>query len=346
MSCLRCCECAVCSCATQSLASRLGYGIIFTAGGFLLYLFSLHGFDKLTDKFPFCIPNTTLVQENCENNPGSVTIFRFSIIFITYFLLLSLIMIRVQNSQDFRFIIQNGCWPLKVLLVVASLISSVFIPIGSFDQAWVYVGMTGSVIFILLVVYVLIHLGHDLTDFFVRKQEEGEGWASITFFGIVITAKVFSIIAAILLLSLYPLCDLNLSLIIFNIVFSYVATLWSLSPCVKDYYGHGGLLQGGILSCLVMFTTWTSISANPDTECNPNHGYFASFYHVFPIISLLIALLMYFYAAYIMTPVYEGAEQPQVETTEAPALARNISTASFGGGHYGLKKVHSRADSK
>lgn len=343
---MTCCG-AFCSCATQSLASRLGYGLILTFGGFAMYLFSLHGFDSFTKKFPFCTHNSSLVHQYCEENPGALTIFRFSVIHIIYFLLLALMMIRVPNTQDSRFIIQNGCWPLKVLLVGAGMVASVFIPLGTFDHIWFFVGMIFSIIFVLIVIFTIINIGHDVTDLLMAKQQEGEKWAFVLFFGISIAAQVGTVTGAALMLATFPLCEINLSLVIGNLAFSYAAIMWSLSPCVKDFYGHGGLLYGGILSCIVMFTTWAAISANPDKSCNPILRQFNNFYYAFPVIALLLTLLLYVYAAYILRPVhpedFEEGGQDRPAGAPSTGLNRGISTASFAGrGGYAIRKVDSR----
>lgn len=311
-----------------------------------MYIFSLHGLDHFTSKFPFCGHNLTYPHNYCDENPGAVTTFRFSVIYIVYFLLLALMMIGVKNSQDFRFIVQNGCWPLKVLLVGTAMVSSVFIPVGTFDHIWFFVAMTCSIIFILILIYAIIHVGHDLTDYLLVKQQEGEKWALVFFFGISIGSQIGSVTAAAVMLYTFPLCEINMSLVIGNLVFSYLAIMWSLSPCVKDFYGHGGLLYGGVLSCIVMFTTWTAISANPNKDCNPFLRRFNNFYHVFPVIALLLTLFLYVYAAYILRPLHpEDFEEAAQEQTPAPSsnLNRTASTASFGHhGGYSLRKADSK----
>ena len=52
-----------------------------------------------------------------------------------FFLLMSIIMINVRSSSDFRSGIQNGFWGIKYLLVIGGMVGAFFIPEGSFGKA-------------------------------------------------------------------------------------------------------------------------------------------------------------------------------------------------------------------
>jgi hypothetical protein len=49
-----------------------------------------------------------------------------------FFLLMSIIMINVRSSNDFRAGIQNGFWAFKYLLIIGGMIGAFFIPENSF----------------------------------------------------------------------------------------------------------------------------------------------------------------------------------------------------------------------
>ena len=51
-----------------------------------------------------------------------------------FFLLFSLLMIRVKSSNDPRAGIQNGFWAIKFLIIIGGMIGSFFMPVGAFGE--------------------------------------------------------------------------------------------------------------------------------------------------------------------------------------------------------------------
>ena len=73
---------------------------------------------------------------------------------------------------NFRF------WAIKYLLLIGGIIGAFFIPEGSFGVTWMYFGMIGGFMFILIQLILIIDFAHTWADAWVANYEETEskGW--------------------------------------------------------------------------------------------------------------------------------------------------------------------------
>lgn len=111
-------------------------------------------------------------------------------------------MIRVRSSKDPRAPIQNGydklvhCmryiiydqiyyvnyifrfWAIKYLLIIGGIIGAFFIPEKSFGTTWMYFGMIGGFLFIIIQLILIVDFAHAWADVWVENYEETEskGW--------------------------------------------------------------------------------------------------------------------------------------------------------------------------
>lgn len=74
--------------------------------------------------------------------------------------------------KNFRF------WGLKYLIVIGGIIGAFFIPERTFGPTWMYFGMIGGLLFILIQLILIVDFAHSWAEAWVGNFEETEskGW--------------------------------------------------------------------------------------------------------------------------------------------------------------------------
>lgn len=83
---------------------------------------------------------------------------------------MAVIMIGASSSKDPRSPIQNGFWAIKYMIVIGITIGALFIPAGSFGTAWMWVGLIGGLVFILVQLVLLVDFAHNWSDSWLGKE--------------------------------------------------------------------------------------------------------------------------------------------------------------------------------
>ena len=129
----------------------------------------------------------------CNILVGYKAVYRLCFGLAMFYLLLSLLMIKVKSSSDPRAAIHNGFWFFKFAAAIAIIIGAFFIPEGTFTTVWFYVGMAGDFCFILIQLVLLIDFVHSWNESWVEKMEEGNSrcWYAGKFF---VLQNIFKIV--------------------------------------------------------------------------------------------------------------------------------------------------------
>lgn len=241
------------------------------------------GLQDALRKVPFCKNATSSAAVNlatpfsgsidCEKAVGYLAVYRICFILTCFFVLFALMMIGVRSSKDPRAGIQNGFWGLKYLLVIGGIIGAFFIPEGSFGSTWMWFGMIGGFLFILIQLILIIDFAHSWAEAWVGNYEETEsrGWF-FALMGMSVLCYAFSIAGIVLLYVFFTTggsCDLNKFFISINLIFCIIVSVISILPVVQDKLPKSGLLQSSVVSLYVTYLTWSAVSNSPDSECNP-----------------------------------------------------------------------------
>lgn len=69
-------------------------------------------------------------------------------------------------------------WAIKYLLIIGGIIGAFFIPETSFGSTWMYFGMIGGFLFIIIQLILIVDFAHSWADAWVGNYEETEskGW--------------------------------------------------------------------------------------------------------------------------------------------------------------------------
>jgi len=216
------------------------------------------------------------LQVECSIAVGYMAVYRLCLIVTLFFILMSIIMINVKTSSDPRAGIQNGFWGFKYLIIIGSMIGAFWIPDGSFGDIWMYFGLVGGFLFILIQLVFIIDFAHSWAEAWYGNYEEDEskGWlaAFFTSTGLMFTGAV----AATVLLFIYYTgdstgqCKIHEFFISINLIICIILSVVSILPKVQEHMPHSGLLQSSLITLYIMYLTWSAISNSPRTDCKPS----------------------------------------------------------------------------
>jgi len=222
------------------------------------------------------IGGNPLPQIDCSAAVGYQAVYRLCLIVTIFFTLMSVIMINVKSSNDPRAGIQNGFWGFKYLIIIGGMIGAFWIPDGSFGDVWMYFGLVGGFLFILIQLVLIIDFAHSWAEAWYGNYQENEsqGWlaALLSCSGLMYAGAVS---ATVLLFVYYTgdfagQCKLHEFFISFNLIMCVILSVVSILPKVQEHMPQSGLLQSATITLYIMYLTWSAVSNSPRTECKPD----------------------------------------------------------------------------
>lgn len=191
-----------------------------------------------------------------------------------FFGVFMLLMLGVRSSRDARSHIQNGFWFFKYLLLGLLIFGFFQIENENLATPMMWVGMLGAFVFILIQLVLIVDFAHGVAENWVSAYEENESrWCFAGLIVFSIGCYVLSLVGIVLMYIFYTTggsCLLPKFVISFNMILCLVVTVVSLLPKVQERMPNSGLLQSSFITMYVMYLTWSALTNNPDTECNPS----------------------------------------------------------------------------
>ncbi|XP_050734628.1 serine incorporator 1-like isoform X3 [Eriocheir sinensis] len=287
--------CAACPSCKNSTSSRIMYAVMMLLGTIVACIMLSPGLQSALEKVPFCEgegaqssitdPVAKSVQLDCSGIVGYLAVYRLCFAMSLFFFVMALLMVGVKTSKDPRAAIQNGFWGIKYLVLIGAIIGAFFIPHGNFGQVWMYFGMIGGFLFILIQLVLIIDFAHSWAEAWVDKYEETEskGWycalLSFTFFNyaLAITAVVLFYVFYTTPHDVTPAqevltesCGLHKFFISFNLILCVLVSILSILPKVQDSQPRSGLLQASVITLYTMYLTWSAMTNAPQKNCKPD----------------------------------------------------------------------------
>ncbi|XP_053566756.1 serine incorporator 1 [Bombina bombina] len=276
-----CLLCRCCPSGNNSTVTRLIYAAFLLLGAAVACVMLIPGMEEQLKKIPgFCDGGTMSSVPgisghiNCDVLVGYKAVYRVCFGMSMFFLLFSLLMIKVKSSQDPRAAVHNGFWFFKFIAAVAITVGAFFIPEGPFTTLWFYVGMGGAFCFILIQLVLLIDFAHSWNESWVEKLEEGN---SRCWYAALVSATginyAFSLVAIVLFYVYYTHpggCTENKAFISVNMLLCIGASIMSILPKIQESQPRSGLLQSSVITVYTMYLTWSAMTNEPDRKCNPS----------------------------------------------------------------------------
>uniref|UniRef100_UPI00358E6C9F serine incorporator 5-like n=1 Tax=Myxine glutinosa TaxID=7769 RepID=UPI00358E6C9F len=204
--------------------------------------------------------------KDCEVLVGYSAVYKVCFGMAAFFFLLFLFLINVKTSRDFRASVHNGFWFFKFVILIAFCTGAFFIPDkDNFVQVWMYVGLGGGFLFIIIQLLLLVEFAHTWNKNWSSGTSRNKLWylalglATLLFYAIAVAASVFML----LLYTHRDGCTLNKIVIGVNIGLCVLVSALAISSCVQKHQRNSGLLQASIISCYVMYLTFSAVSSRP-----------------------------------------------------------------------------------
>lgn len=193
-----------------------------------------------------------------------------------FHLLLAVLLLGVRSTKDTRAGLQNGFWGPKILIWIAFVVISFFIPEGFFLFWGNYVAYLGAMLFVLLGLILLVDLAHTWAELCQDKIDEGDGpnyrlWQVLLMgssLGMYLSALAMTIVMYIFFAA--GGCSMNIAAITINLVLLCIVTFLSVSPTVQDANPKAGLAQSAMVAVYCTYLTFSAVAMEPDDKhCNP-----------------------------------------------------------------------------
>ncbi|EGG19994.1 TMS membrane protein [Cavenderia fasciculata] len=202
---------------------------------------------------------------------GALVVYRLTFGLAVYHILLALILIGVKNTENPRAQIQDGYWPVKIVLLAGIIFASFFIP----NQFFVYYGwisLFGAAAFILIQLVLLIEFGYTLNEKLVSKIED-EGHSSNRYYIVLLVASIGTICLALALtITMLVLwgktCSINQFFVVFNLGLSLIIGVLSVNERIREYRPSSGLLQSGVVMLYSTYLVYSAIMSEPASTCS------------------------------------------------------------------------------
>jgi hypothetical protein len=153
------------------MATRIAYA-------FILLINSIISWIMLTPWALQKLQHLTLdyMEIRCDGKEchGWVAVHRINFALGLFHLIFALLLLGVKSSKDSRASLQNGYWGPKIILWMAFVVMSFFIPEPFFFVYGNYIAFFCAMLFLLLGLILLVDLAHSWAELCLQKIEDSE----------------------------------------------------------------------------------------------------------------------------------------------------------------------------
>ncbi|EGF79388.1 hypothetical protein BATDEDRAFT_37095 [Batrachochytrium dendrobatidis JAM81] len=262
---LSCCCANLCG-ATSSIASRVGYSMMFMMTAGLSWLMLTDWAEKKLKDISYGYLDLQCPQGECH---GVLAVYRICLATSLFHMIMAAFMYKVRSSRDWRAHVQNGYWAWKLLAWAALIVAAFFLPNG-FVMGWgSYIDMPGAAIFILVQVVLLVDFAYTFSETLLAWWEEHEDkrylalLVSVTF-----GSYILSLVATIIMYLWFgaPGCQLNQFFISFNLILCIITSVLSAMPQIQEATPKSGLAQASMVTIYATYLVASALVSMPASK--------------------------------------------------------------------------------
>lgn len=163
---------------THSMATRIAYAVILLLNSILSWIMLTPWALKKLQHLTLDYMTITCDGKQCT---GWVAVHRINFALGLFHAILAMLLLGVRSSKDGRAALQNGFWGPKIILWLAFVVMTFFIP-ESFFMFWGnYIALAGAMLFLLLGLILLVDLAHTWAEYCLEKIEnqDSRAWRTL-----------------------------------------------------------------------------------------------------------------------------------------------------------------------
>ncbi|XP_008057802.1 serine incorporator 4 isoform X1 [Carlito syrichta] len=204
-------------------------------------------------------------QSDCPVLSGSGAVYRVCAGTATFHLLQAVLLVHLHSPTSPRAQLHNSFWFLKLLFLLGLCAVAFCIPDEHLFPAWHYIGICGGFTFILLQLVLITAFAHSWNKNWQTGAAQDCSWFLAV---LLVTLGFYSMagVGAVLLFRHYTHpagCLLNKMLLSLHLCFCGLLSFLSVAPCIRHKQPRSGLLQASVISCYIMYLTFSALSSRP-----------------------------------------------------------------------------------
>ncbi|KAI1316068.1 hypothetical protein EDD11_010457 [Mortierella claussenii] len=254
--------------------TRVGYALIMLVNSLLAWILLSDWASKQLESITH-----GYLKLNCEDENascyGTLGVQRVGFALALFHFILAGLLIGVHDSRSKRAAIQNGWWGPKVMVWMALVVASFFIPTGFLMFYGNYIALIGATIFILFGLILLVDFAHTWSETCINKWDQSDtnkwkfiliGSTMIMYLGaIILTGVMYGYFAS-------SGCGKNIFWITFNLILAVAVTVVGILPAVQEANPKSGLAQSSMVAIYCAYLVMSAVANEPsddDNNCNP-----------------------------------------------------------------------------
>ncbi|XP_061037434.1 LOW QUALITY PROTEIN: serine incorporator 4 [Eubalaena glacialis] len=204
-------------------------------------------------------------HSHCPVLSGSGAVYRVCAGTATFHLLQAVLLVDLHSPTSPRAQLHNTFWLLKLLFLLGLCAVAFCMPDEHLFPAWHYIGICRGFTFILLQLVLITAFAHSWN----KNWQTGAAQDCPWFLAVLLTTLGFysmAGVAAVLLFHYYTHpdgCLLNKMLLSLHFCCCGLLSFLSIAPCIRLKQLHSGLLQASVISCSIMYLTFSALSSRP-----------------------------------------------------------------------------------
>ncbi|KIX04087.1 uncharacterized protein Z518_07640 [Rhinocladiella mackenziei CBS 650.93] len=257
----------------SSIATRIAYAMILLVNSIVAWIMLTPWAIRKLEHLTLDYMTFKCGSSECY---GYFAVQRINFALALFHFILSILLVGVKSTKDGRSGLQNGFWGPKILVWLAFIVLSFFIPEGFFLFWGNYIAYPGAMLFVLLGLILLVDLAHSWAELCQDKIDEGDGpnyrlWQVLLMgssLGMYLAAFAMTIVMCYYFAG--KKCSMNISAITVNLIFIFVITILSVQPTIQDANPKAGLAQSAMVAAYCTYLTFSAVCMEPDDKhCNP-----------------------------------------------------------------------------